>query len=202
MFELQFLIHLAPLMHHLLPLFISSFLSLFPLDSFVYLWQKWGEYTREYTGVFRHFYMTHVHIFRRRNSNSCTFVGGERHRGDAYTKREKTFFLWENLVLLCFTLCLFSCCFMVLWVTFCIYALLLSLHRVYVLDMHTSLCYCALLVACLDDHFLCYMIIVVISIWVFYVWSSCSYVSQHVYLIAFYLLHYTCPFITWFTLRV
>ena len=161
MFELQFLIHLAPLMHHLLPLFISSFLSLFPLDSFVYLWQKWGEYT----SVFRHFYMTHVHIFRGRNSNSCTFVGGESHRGDAYTKGEKTFFFLENLVLLCFSLCLFSRCFMVPWVTFSIYALLLSLHRVYVLDKHTSFCHCALLVACSDDHLLCYMIIVVISIW-------------------------------------
>ena len=109
MFELQFLIHLAPLMHHLLPLFISSFLSLFPLDSFVYLWQKWGEYTGEYTIVFRHFYMTHVHIFRGRNSNSCTFVGGESHRGDAYTKGEKTFFLWENFVLL------YACFLIALW---------------------------------------------------------------------------------------
>ena len=88
---------------------------------------------------------------------------------------------------LCFTLCLFSRCFMVLWVTFCIYALLLSLHRIYVLDMHTSLCYCALLVACSDDHFLCYMIIVVISIWMFYVWSSCSYVSP-----MFTWSHFTC----------
>ena len=117
----------------------------------------------------------------------CTFVGRENHRGDAYTKGEKTF-------LLCF---FFHVFFMVLW-----YALLLSLHHVYVLNMHTSLCYCALLVACSDDHLLCYMIIVVISIWLFCVWSSCSYVSQQVYLIAFYLLHYTCPFITCFTLRV
>ena len=37
----------------------------------------------------------------------------------------------------------------------------------YVLDMHLSLCYCALLNACSDDHLLCYMIIVVISIWLF-----------------------------------
>ena len=69
----------------------------------------------------------------------------------------------------CFTLCLFSHCFMVLWVIFSIiYALLLSLHHAYVLDMHTSLYYCALLVACSDDHLLCYMIIVVISIWLFW----------------------------------
>ena len=32
-----FLVRLAPLMHHLLPLFISSFLSLLPLVAFVYL---------------------------------------------------------------------------------------------------------------------------------------------------------------------
>ena len=38
----------------------------------------------------------------------------------------------------------------------------------HVLDMHLSLCYYALLVACSDDHFLCYMIIVVISIWLFW----------------------------------
>ena len=75
---------------------------------------------------------------------------------------------WENLVLFCFILCLFSHWFMVLWVVFSIYALLLSLHHAYVLDMYTSLCYCASLIACLDDHFLCYMIIVVISIWLFW----------------------------------
>ena len=174
----HFLIYFAPLMHHLLPLFISSFLSLIPLDSFVYLWQKGGEYT----GVFCHFYITHVHILRERNSISCTFIGGENYKGDAYIKGENTSF-WENLVLSCFTLCLFSRCFIVLWVTFSIYALLLLSHRVYVLDMHTFLCYCALLVACSNNHFLCYMIIVVISTWLFCVWPSCSYVLQHVFLI-------------------
>ena len=95
--------------------------------------------------------------------------------------RRQTF--WENLVLSCFILCLFSHYFMVLWVTFSIYALLLSSHRVYVLDMHTSLCYCALLIAYSNDHLLCYMIIVVISTWLFCVWPSCSYVLQHVFLI-------------------
>ena len=58
--------------------------------------------------------------------------------------------------------------FMVHWVIFSTYALLLSSHCVYVLDMHTSFCYCALLVACLDDHLLCYMIILVIFIWLFW----------------------------------
>ena len=44
------------------------------------------------------------------------------------------------------------------------YALLFSSHHVCVLDMHISLCYCALLNACSDDYLLCYVIIVVISI--------------------------------------
>ena len=75
LFELHFLIHLAPLMYYLLPLFISSFLSR-------------GEYSEEYTGVFRHFYMTHVHILRGRNSTLCTFLGGESHKG-VHILREK-----------------------------------------------------------------------------------------------------------------
>ena len=87
--------------------------------------------------------MTLVHTLRGSNSTSFTFVGRESHRIDAYTKEEKSFFFRKP----CFALCLFSHCFMVLW-----YALLLSSHRAYVLDMHTSLYYCALLVACSDDH--------------------------------------------------
>ena len=146
----------------IIPLLISSFLSLIPLDCFVYSWQKGREYTRENIGLYHHFYMTHVHTLRGSNSTSCIFIGWESYRGDAYTKGEKTFSLF------CFGLS-YSC---------------------------------ALLIACLDDHLLCYMIIVAIFIWLSCVWSSCSYVSQHVYLIAFYLLHYSCPFITWFTLRV
>ena len=58
--------------------------------------------------------------------------------------------------------------FMVLWVMFNIYALLFSLYCVCVLDMHTSLCYCASLNACSDDQLLCYVFIVVISIWLFW----------------------------------
>ena len=54
--------------------------------------------------------------------------------------------------------------FMVLGVMFSIYVLLLSSHHAYVLDMHLSLYYCALLFAYLDDHLLCYMVIVVIFI--------------------------------------
>ena len=66
-----------------------------------------------------------------------------------------------------------------------LYVCFLVLHRICMLDMLTSLCYCASLNACSDDHLLCYVIIVVISIWLFLVWSSCScsYVSHYVYLI-------------------
>ena len=46
--------------------------------------------------------------------------------------------------------------------------MLLSSHRAYVLDMHLFLCYWALLVAYSDDHLLYYMIIIVISIWLFW----------------------------------
>ena len=41
--------------------------------------------------------MTHVHTVMECNSTSCTFVGGESHWGDAYTKGEKTFFYEETL---------------------------------------------------------------------------------------------------------
>ena len=113
-FEFHFLIHLAPLMHHLLPLFIFSFLSPIPFDSFVYSWQKREKYTREYTGVYRHFYMTHVHILRGRNSTSCTFVGEESYRKDAYTKGEKTSFMRK----LCFALFYFMLVFSLLYGAF------------------------------------------------------------------------------------
>ena len=60
--------------------------------------------------------------------------------------------------------CLFSCW---LYGALC-YALVFSLHHVCALDMHISLCYCASLIACSYDHLLCYVIIVVISIWLFW----------------------------------
>ena len=97
---------------YILSLFISSFLSFIPLDSFVYSWQKGGEYTKEYTGVYRYFYMTLVHILRERNSISCTFIGEENHRGDAYTKGENTS-LYEK-TLFCFVL-LYACFLIALW---------------------------------------------------------------------------------------
>ena len=87
----------------IIPLLISSFLSLIPFDCFVYSWQKGGEYIGEYTSLYHHFYMTHVHTLRGSNSTLCTFVGGKSYRGDAYTKGEKTFslFLFWFILLLC-----------------------------------------------------------------------------------------------------
>ena len=87
-----------------------------------------------YTGVFRHFYMTHVHILKGRNSTLSTFVGGESYRGDAYTNGEKAFF---EITLFCFLL-VFSLFYGALS-----YALLLSLHCVFVSE-HT----CALVGSC------------------------------------------------------
>ena len=42
--------------------------------------------------------MTHMYTLRGSNSTLCTFVGGESHRGNAYTKGEKTFFYEETLI--------------------------------------------------------------------------------------------------------
>ena len=41
--------------------------------------------------------MARVHILRGRNYTSCTFIGGEIHRGGAYIKGEKTFFYEKTL---------------------------------------------------------------------------------------------------------
>ena len=49
-----------------------------------------------------------------------------------------------------------------------LYVCFLVLHHVCVLDMHLFLCYCVSLNACSDDQLLCYVIIVVISIWLFW----------------------------------
>ena len=78
------------------------------------------------------------------------------HRVNKKTQFCLFFFMFVFLfALLCFELCLVS----ILFYSHCI---------VFVLDMHTSLCYCASLNACLDDHLFFYMIIVVISLWLFW----------------------------------
>ena len=82
-------------------------------------------------------------------------------RGRRHWVHKKTlfclfFFMFVFLIALwCFELCLVSmlCC------SYCI---------MFVLDMHTSLCYCASLNACSNDHLLYYVIIVVIFLWLFW----------------------------------
>ena len=61
-----------------------------------------------YTEVFRHFYITHVHMLKERNSVSCTFIGGESHRGDAYTKEENKSFYEKTLFCLLYIILVFS----------------------------------------------------------------------------------------------
>ena len=110
-------------------------------------------YIREYTGVYRHFYMTHVHILRGRNSTSCTFVGEEIHRGRNPQGRciyqggedifyEKTLFCLVLpyacflVALWCFELCLVSmlCCshriMLMCWT--CIHPYVIVLHWLHV----------------------------------------------------------------------
>ena len=106
LFELHFLIYLTPLMHLILVHILFSFLLIF--DSFVYSWQKGREYTGVYTEVFCHFYITHVHMLKGRNFVSCTFIGGESHRGDAYTKEENKSFYEKTLFCLLYIILVFS----------------------------------------------------------------------------------------------
>ena len=135
----------------IIPLLVSSFLSLLPLDWFVYSWQKGREFTENFPGVFHHFYITHVHILRKRNSTSCTSVG------EMNILRERRHFL-EILVLL------YACFLVVLWCfELCLVSMLCCSHRIVVM------CWtCIHPYACLDDYLLCYAIIVVISIWLFW----------------------------------
>ena len=58
--------------------------------------------------MYRHFYMTHVHILKGINSTSCTFVGGKSHRGDAYTKGEKISFIRKPCSVLFYFMLVFS----------------------------------------------------------------------------------------------
>ena len=179
----------------------SLFLPSFLLIHLSICDKKW-ESILKYTWVYHHFYMTCAHSQRekfyllhirkgRKLSRRCIYQEGE----DIFLSRKPCFVLFYSMLI-------FLLFYMMLWVMFSIYALLFSSYRVYVLNIHTSLCYCAFFIACLDDHLLYYVSILVIFIWLFCVWSSCSYVSHLVYLIAIYLLLYPYPFITYFTLRV
>ena len=100
-FIFSFILHPSYIIFY--PCSYLLFIPFFPLIHLSICDKKGGEYTREYTRVYCHFYMTHVHILRGINSTLCTFVGGESYKRDAYTKREKTFSLF------CFGLYYTSC---------------------------------------------------------------------------------------------
>ena len=110
--ELHFLIHLTPLMHF----YPCSYLLFFPFFLLIHLFirDKKGESIPKCIVI-------SICLM-------CTFVRGENHRGDAYTKRKKAFFLWENFVL--FALC-YACFLVILW---CFQLLLVSMlccsHRI------------------------------------------------------------------------
>ena len=122
-FCLSFISHSSRTTYASLSLFIPSSLSFMSPWPFVYSYQKGGEYTLEYyIGKFCHFYMTLVHILRRRNSISCAHLLGERYsiremhipRGRRHRVKKKTlfclfFFMFVFLFALwCFELCLVS----------------------------------------------------------------------------------------------
>ena len=110
-----------------------SYLIFFPSFLLIHLSirdKKGGEYTGKYTVVYRHFYMTHVHILSGRNFISCTFVGRENHKGDAYTNGEKTLTNFYEKTLFCFVL-LYACFLVALWCfELCLVSMLCCSHHI------------------------------------------------------------------------
>ena len=90
-FELHFLTHIVPIMHHLLPLFIFFFFPSFLLIHLSIHDKKGGSILKSISECI----VISIWLM-------YTFVRGESHRGDAYTKGEKTFFFWKTLF--CFDL--------------------------------------------------------------------------------------------------
>ena len=97
-------------------------------------------------------------------------------RGKRHCLNKKTFFSLFFLYV-CFLVCfivllvnVFSFFFSTLMSLLDLVSLMLFKPKCVscVLDMHTSFCYCASLNACLDDHLLYFVIIVVMSIWLFW----------------------------------
>ena len=103
----------------------------------------------------------------------CTFLGGEIlflvHicRGRYIPQGGEDMELIRKFCFVCFSLYFFL---FALWCfELCLLYFLCCSHCImFVLDMHTSLCYCSLLIACSDYHLLYYIIIVVISLWLFW----------------------------------
>ena len=157
LFELHFLIHLAPFMQLILVHIFFSFPS-----SFWFICQFMSKIGRVYMSVYQSVSSFLYNLCAHFQGEKFYFMHIRRERviGEMHKPKGRRLFFMRKL---CFDLCLFSHCYMVLWVMFSIYALLLSSHRVYVLDMHAYLCHCALLVSCSDDHLFCYVIIIAIS---------------------------------------
>ena len=93
-------VHLTPLMHHSIAHIFFSFL---PSSWFICLFMtKRG---RVYWSL-PECIVIFIWLM-------CTFLRGKNHKGDAYTKGEKILFM-RKPYFVCFTLCLFSHCFIVL----------------------------------------------------------------------------------------
>ena len=184
---MSFISHSSYTLHASLVLFTSSFLSLLPLNSFVYSWQKGGEYIREYTWVFCHFYITHVHILRRRNSISCTFVGGESHSGDAYTKGKNTYFIRKPCCVLFYIMLVFL---FALWCfELCLGSILYCFYRIMLM------CWTCIHLYAIVLYWLHVRMIICFAMWS--LWSfpyDCSVFDQvaHMFHIMFIWSHFTC----------
>ena len=133
-----------------------------------------------------------MHTLRGRNSTSWTFVRGESHRGDVYTKGEKTFFMRKHFF---YFVLLYTWFFTTLWCfELCLVFMLCWFHRI------VFMCWTCIYPYVIVFYWLHVRTIICFAIWslcsfpydCFGVWSSYSYVSHHVYLIAFYLLHFIC----------
>ena len=131
--ELHFLIHLAPLMHHII--IVRSFISYlhFSLTLCLFLTKRGRVYYRKYTRVFCHFYMTLVHILRGRNSISHAHLQGERYSiGEMHIPRGRRHWV-NNKTLFCLFLFMFVFLFCIVFVFWtCIYPYAIVLHWIHV----------------------------------------------------------------------
>ena len=131
-----------------------------------------------------------VHILRGRNSIREMIIS--RGRKLLYEKTSFCFTLFVFLLSLLYLMGIFFPLISLWCFEFSLVSMLYCSHYcVFMLDMHTSFCYCALMIVCLDDNLHCWVIIIVISIWLFCVRSSYT----HMFHITFTWLEFTCYFI-------
>ena len=133
---------------------------------------------------------------------TCTFIEGESHRGDTYTKEEKTSF--DEKTLFCLVL-LYSCFLVALWCfKFLLVSMLCCSHRI------VFMCWTCIHPYAIVLYWLHVQMIICFAIWSlwsfpydYFVFDQVAHMFHILFTwLHFYLLHYTCPFITWFTLRV